>query len=209
MLDPSKQTNSSDTQPSNFDSIPEERKLRQTSITSFLVPTTSLQRQDSVKLPTNPDCENTKPWRACTNPKCKYCPYLNRDVQISCHLNGKTYFTKQNVTCQSSNLIYGIECKRCGKHYVGQTKCPLYQRLSEHQWSINICSTDKPIRPQPVGIHFSAPDHIRVRDLEIQILDFVHFHPDSKKAEEIRLRVEKKWILRFRCPAPSGMNIFY
>jgi hypothetical protein len=75
---------------------------------------------------------------------------------------------------------------------VGQTKRPLYQRLSEHLWSIKICSTEKPFRPQPVGIHFSASDHIGARDLEIQILDFVHFHPDSKKTEEVRLRVEEK-----------------
>jgi hypothetical protein len=61
---------------------------------------------------------------------------------------------------------------------------------------------------QAVGLHFAASDHIGTQDLKIQVLDFINLHPDSPRAEKIRLRVEKKWIHLLRCPAPNGMNIF-
>jgi hypothetical protein len=193
-----------------------EMKLRQTSITKFLTKTNSdtglHQQVDSVTA--RPQQTQLRPKKFCTNPKCKYCPLLDKSGHIQCHTTGQSFFTKENVTCQSSNLIYVINCTRCGKHYVGQTKRPLCQRLQEHFRSIKQgleARNKKPLatyKPQPVGIHFSLPDHIGHRDVKIQILDFVHFHPDSKKAESVRLRVEKKWIHRLRCPAPNGMNIF-
>jgi hypothetical protein len=81
-------------------------------------------------------------------------------------------------------------------------------RLQEHLRSISNCSKNKfSEKPQPVALHFSAPDHQGQKDLKIQILDFVHFHPDSDKAKQVRLRVEKRWIHKLRCPAPLGMNI--
>jgi hypothetical protein len=196
--------------------IPENR-LCQPSISNFLVKENdkalSLNKSDNAPLL---NCQKplTKK-KNCFNPKCKYCPLLDKSGQIECHSTGATYFTKENVSCLSSNLIYAINCKRCGMHYVGQTKRPLMHRLQEHLRSITQSTNARlglqnpeSFKPQPVGIHFSTPDHIGKNDVKIQILDFVHFHPDSKKAETVRLRVEKKWIHRLRCPAPYGMNIF-
>ena len=83
-------------------------------------------------------------------------------------------------------------------------------RLSEHLYAIKQCLDKKPetdLKPQPVGIHFSAKDHLGPRDLKFQILDFVHLHPHFIKAKENRLRVEKWWIDSLRCPAPLGLNI--
>jgi hypothetical protein len=123
--------------------------------------------------------------------------------------------TKINVHCHSSNLIYVITCKTCGKHYVGETKRKLFERLYEHLRNINLAidaHLDKRGRPvddniHPVGLHFAQPDHNGTKDLRIQVLDFVNFHPDSKKAGLTRLRVEKKWIHTLRSPAPNGINI--
>jgi tripartite motif-containing protein 2/3 len=204
-----------ETQPNIITNVPSESKLRQTSITSFLVPTNTVGNNPTpaagAKAPANSqNKERLKKHKVCTNPNCRYCPFLNKNGTIECHLTGQTYSCKENVTCQSSNLIYGIGCKRCGKHYVGQTKRAIYQRLQEHLRSITQCCSERSanFKPQPVGLHFSAIDHQGTKDVQIQILDFVHLHPDSKKAEEIRLRVEKRWIHRLRCPAPHGMNIF-
>jgi hypothetical protein len=90
-------------------------------------------------------------------------------------------------------------------------------RLREHLYSINnaIKLRQNPskklnvqINPQPVGIHFSKPGHNGIKDLKIQILEFIKLHPESNKAEIIRLKEEKKWIHLLRCPVPNGMNIF-
>jgi hypothetical protein len=58
-----------------------------------------------------------------------------------------------------------------------------------------------------VGVHFAQEDLQGLQDLKISILDFVNLHPDSKRSETIRLRVEKEWIHQLRCPDPFGMNI--
>jgi hypothetical protein len=63
-------------------------------------------------------------------------------------------------------------------------------------------------KQNPVGIHFAQKDHNGTKDVKIQILDFINLHPNSKKAKQVRLRVEKKWIHTLRSPAPNGMNIF-
>ena len=201
--------------------IVQEAKLRQTSILHYLKKSTTHSKHNPDLNEWEPqphDSSQSKPTlrpkKACTNPKCKFCPLIDKSGSIECHTTGQNFFTKENVTCQSSNLIYCITCLRCGKHYVGQTKRPVYQRLQEHLRSIKqgLGARDNnlntPYKPQPVGIHFSQKNHIGQKDVKVQILDFVHFHPDSKKAEQVRLRVEKKWIHRLRCPAPNGMNIF-
>jgi hypothetical protein len=156
--------------------------------------------------------------KTCTNFRCKYCPYLDTKEKITSLVTGEKFTCKHNVSCLSSNIVYGITCKKCGQQYVGQNKrsC-LYMRLREHLYSINnaIKIRDNPSRkltvqlnPQPVGIHFSKPDHNGIKDLKIQILEFIKLHPESDKAQIIRLKEEKKWIHLLRCPAPNGMNIF-
>jgi len=51
---------------------------------------------------------------------CHYCPLLNKSSTITCHITGKKFITKKNITCRSSNLVYCITCKTCDKPYVGQ-----------------------------------------------------------------------------------------
>jgi hypothetical protein len=199
--------------------VPPEKDLIQTSITSFFKRDAQATASNS-----NPSCDTSsqnrdvakpktmaaKKRNFCSNPKCRTCPLIDKSGHIECHLTGEMFNCKENITCQSSNLVYGITCKRCGKQYVGQTKRPLYQRVQEHLRSIKKMNapSESNTKPQPVGLHFGAPDHLGIRDVKVQVLDFIHFHPDSNKAKEVRLRVEKKWIHRLRCPAPHGMNIF-
>jgi hypothetical protein len=180
--------------------------LKQTSITSFLKPISNTEKTEYTDLK-----KEQFHRRTCTNIKCKFCPFLDKSGEITCHSTKEIFPAKFNVTCQSSNLIYCITCKKCGQHYVGQTKRKLHCRLQEHLRSITKGkreSTQVQVSPQPVGIHFSQSDHDGIKDLKIQILDFVNFHPDSKRAQETRLKVEKKWIHTLRSPAPNGMNIF-
>jgi len=58
-----------------------------------------------------------------------------------------------------------------------------------------------------VGKHFSAPDHNGQDDLIISVLAFITLPPRSEASLKYRLKVEKDWIHRLRCPAPRGLNI--
>ena len=82
--------------------------------------------------PTEPR-ETVENQNKCLRPNtCRYCPKLNTDGRILCSASGRTYMSRYNVCCSSSNLIYCITCKRCGIQYVGQTKCELKVRFSSH-----------------------------------------------------------------------------
>ena len=57
-----------------------------------------------------------------------------------------------------------------------------------------------------VGTHFSAPDHNGQEDLIISVLAFISLPPKGEASLKYRLKVEKDWIQRLRCPAPRGLN---
>ena len=135
--------------------------------------------------------------------------------KIKCHVTKKEFLCKKNITCRSSNLIYCISCKTCGKQYVGQTKNTILERFQGHFNKIKTALTGRREDPDlflrlekdAVGTHFSAPDHNGTKDLNINVLAYITSHPQSLRALEHRLKVEKEWIHRLKCPAPRGMNI--
>ena len=141
---------------------------------------------------------------------CTYCPLLDRSGTITCHATGKKYCTKINITCRSSNLVYCITCRTCGKQYVGQTKRSILDRFQDH--CSNIRTYQKRRKEEPtlfrqqdkkaVGSHFSEPDHNGIEDLIISVLAFITIPPQSDASLKYRLKVEKDWIHRMRCPAP-------
>ena len=99
-------------------------------------------------------------------------------------------------------LQYCLCCSVCGKHYVGQTKRLLVERLREHIRNINQ-NNDIHI----VGRHFNEPDHQGLKSLQVQVLNFAKGHPDSKTSLRMRLELESMWIKRLRCFAPTGHNL--
>jgi len=121
----------------------------------------------------------------------------------------------KNITCRSSNLVYCITCKECGKQYVGQTKRTILARFQGHCGKIRKYQTNRLEEPilhrqqdkDAVGLHFSADNHNGTEDLIISVLAFIKSTPLSQAALRYRLKVEKEWIHKLRCPAPLGLNI--
>ena len=65
----------------------------------------------------------------CNRPTlCKYCPKINHTGSIASSNTGKSFHSKKEMNCQSSNLIYLITCKHCKIQYVGQTRNRLINR---------------------------------------------------------------------------------
>ena len=187
---------------------------RQTSILSFTQPRPSARPTKSdTHLAINKNSKVLSK-NICTSPKCRYCPLINKSGSITCSVTQQTFTSKFNVSCKSSNLIYCITCKCCHKQYVGQTKRTLALRFQGHFYNINLARSDlssqKHVRASQdtIGSHFACPKHNGISDLSIHIVDFISLPPNSERALQLRLKVEKLWIHRFRCPAPLGLNIF-
>ena len=68
----------------------------------------------------------------CPKTTCIYCDSTDKTGHIYSYMTKQSYESKFNICCQSSNLVYCLQCNTCGKQYVGQTKRKLLERLQEH-----------------------------------------------------------------------------
>ena len=68
----------------------------------------------------------------CPKTACIYCDSMDKICHIYSYTTKQSYESKFNICCQSSNLVYCLQCNTCGKQYVGQTKRKLLERLREH-----------------------------------------------------------------------------
>lgn len=138
----------------------------------------------------------------CDKSLCIYCTSLDKTGKITSHTLQRSFTTKMNVCCQSSNLVYCLQCKICGKQYVGETKRTFHERAREHFRNIR-----KGILKEPLGRHFNDMDHNNdPSQVKAFILAFVTAPPDSKDALNMRLKFEFSWIHRLRTSLPMGLN---
>ena len=102
--------------------------------------------------------------------------------EITCHTTGMVY-PMHNISCISSNVIYCITCRTCGKQNVGQT-LRIKDRIYKHLRDINQANKDKLL-----GLHCSTTKHEK-RDINVHILQFITKAPKSPQAFIIRNRVK-------------------
>ena len=131
----------------------------------------------------------------CYHPRCLTCPFLKE---------GQTNYTFTStkekgrihvpLNCKSKNLIHLIECKKCSKQYIGETKRHLHQRFGEHRRSI------LSFGPTSVSEHFNSADHC-INDVRLIPLEVISSNLDCvRKAREAHL-IEKAMTLE-----PHGIN---
>ena len=89
-------------------------------------------------------------WR-CGDARCKTCPILMAKDEFVSHIIGKQYKVKGNICCKFSDVIYLIECKKCGHQYVGKTGLPFHCMMNGHQSDIVHWRTEE----FPVMMHFN------------------------------------------------------
>ena len=106
------------------------------------------------------------------------------------------YVTKINISCQSHNIIYCIECKTCGLQNVGETMPWTLQtqgaRTLQYNQKYEVKNKDS----------FS-----RVEDFNICVLYFIHMSPTGAKTKQLRLKIEQNWIHRLKLIFPNGLNL--
>jgi len=133
---------------------------------------------------------------------CHYCPRLNVSGKITSHTTGQEHECMKKISCRSSNLIYCINCNRCGIQYVGQTHLRLKDRFGGHYTDIKSCNLTK-----TVSRHLTTNGHNGIFDMTISILEFIKKPPKSQASLTIRNKVERRWIHLLRTMAPLGLNL--
>lgn len=152
--------------------------------------------------PTPPSQVPGRTYNICSTNNSRYCIRLDTAGRISSTTTGRSYATKTNVSCKSSNIIYCIHCIRCGLQYVGQTERKLMARMCEHFAKVTHRKLDT-----DMGKHFCKPPHQGIDDIKLFILDFINCHPQSPTAEQLRDKRESHWIHTLGTLAPQGLNL--
>ena len=135
--------------------------------------------------------------KKCTN-KCVICKEHLVETDSFASVNtGRTYYISQPCTCQSTNLVYLIDCSRCGSvQYVGETGRTLQARFYGHRTDI------RNKKDTLVAKHFNSANHT-LADLRCLVIELSH-----SERPEVRKEREKFWRHRLKTNFPDGLNVF-
>ena len=126
------------------------------------------------------------------NKQCLACPFIMEGKDIK---SGKlTWKINKPVNCQTSNIIYMIECNKCNEKYIGETERQLKFRISEHKGYIN-----NNIWSKATGAHFNLPGH-SINNMSVTIIEKV------KKADESYRKEREKFYIRKFNTFYRGLN---
>ena len=129
--------------------------------------------------------------------RCKNCLILVTTDTFSSSKTGERFKLKLHASCKTSNVIYLIQCRRCGHQYVGETEQPLRSQINSHRFNIVHSRTDE----SPVVADFTSEGHT-VANLSVMIID--KCWKDDAILRKIR---ESRWIRSLKTSWPSGMNL--
>ncbi|XP_066275237.1 uncharacterized protein [Branchiostoma lanceolatum] len=132
--------------------------------------------------------------------KCLTCTYVRKSKDFQSHRTSRRYTIRAHITCRTRNIIYMIQCKKCGIQYVGETGQTLANRMNGHRSSIK---TDK---DTPIAAHFNQPSHT-VADMEVVGLEKLAYGRTEDLTRQRRLSRESYWIHQLRTLHPEGLNL--
>ena len=138
----------------------------------------------------------------CSNAKCPLHTKLINSRQVRSRVSRRTYHTHNQATCDTPNVVYLIQCKNCGRQYVGQTLRSLKARFAKHLQAIK----DR-YRPGVLQEHFRRGECGSIDNITLQLLyKLPHTHDTPENIEESLKQHETLWIDRLKCEYPQGLN---
>ena len=134
----------------------------------------------------------------CHQPGCQCCLWIDN---TSYHeAGGSEYGIFGKIDCQTSDIIYVIECQKCHECYVGETGRTLAQRLTNHLSDIRL-GNDTAVAEHFNEICWPAEDNMKIYPIE-KIPDWGPKH----KTQALRLQREAFWISELDTVLPRGIN---
>ena len=121
-----------------------------------------------VRATISPDINTVSGNFCCSAERCKTCPIQVTTATFVSKATGKRFKSKLHTSCETSNMIYLIQCRKCGLQYVEETGQPLHNRMNGHRFDIIHHRTD--IHVSPVVAYFTSEGHSET-DLSVIIID--------------------------------------
>ena len=127
----------------------------------------------------------------CHKPRCKTCQEMENTQTIT-NKSNHSYLIRGNFNCQSTNIIYVLNCLIYGTQYVGESSNTMNNRCRGH------ISTIRTSKEHPVALHYRSYNHT-TEDFTITIVD-------REQDKSRRLRLEESWITLLDILTPKGLN---
>ena len=133
-----------------------------------------------------------------------YCNILRKteNNQFKSNSNGQTSNIRQNINCQSENVVYLIWCEECKLQDVGRT-LKMSKRLSNYYSHIK-----QKRRPCSSVIHF-IDKHANNWKNVLRIMGIVKLTNPPRDKEERKFRLwqfERYWQVKLGTVHPHGLN---
>ena len=125
---------------------------------------------------------------------CKGCILSKRATKHSCPRTKKQWDIAAPITCQTTNVIYKLSCRKCDWIYIGETHRRFADRLQEHRGYITQKKLD-----HPTGAHFNSRGH-QPSDLLPLAIERVL----PKNDHMLRKCREKFWINEYQSSSYGG-----
>ena len=125
---------------------------------------------------------------------CTMCPYVKTGTNIE--NKNFTWKIRKNVDCNTTNVIYMIECTKetCKEKYIGKSERRVKKRFDEHRGYVK-----NKIMSKATGSHFNKPGH-NESNMSITVLEKV-------KKKDIFYRKEREsYLIRKFNTYYQGMN---
>ena len=109
-------------------------------------------------------------------------PFIKDTDKFQVTTKDKNYFinTFNKVNCNSKYVVYLIECKTCGKPYVGSTETRFRSRFNNYRSSQRNYEKGKKVRQESFHSHFTDDCHFGENDWNVTLID------QAKNLEEVR-----------------------
>ena len=82
---------------------------------------------------TQAQCSSHGFWPCRADSRCTCCKTYGKFTRtVTSITTGETLILAGHTTCQTSNVIYLIECNKCNDQYIGETKNPIHRCINQH-----------------------------------------------------------------------------
>ena len=146
----------------------------------------------------------------CLNPFCPMCHNFKSTDFVRSNNSGYNYKITEKMSCNTSNIIYLVECKECGIQYIGETSMSLRARTQKHRHTIYDDI-------ESVGHHFNSGACL-LDDFQVtpifkcpKVIKYdgqnIDLEATRKATKNNRRAIEQYFIKQFQTQIPGGLNV--
>ena len=134
----------------------------------------------------------------CGKSRCQVCNVMSNSEHFHSNIDSREYRINYSFNCDSSNVVYLLECTVCGVQYVGSTCTPFRLRFNNYKACSRKFNSGASVPQVEFFRHFTEEGHHGfLKDISVKIID--------RLTGGNRMR-ESFWQYRLDCFAPKGLN---